>query len=308
MSENLPVIKKDFSLDFSNEEIIKTLKATVAAGATNEEFAMFSEFCKSTGLNPFKKEIWFVKAGGRVQMMTGINGFLAIANSHPEFDGMEVDVEVDNQGNPLKAVCKVFRKDRSRPSTGIALMKEFRKETPIWKTMPSVMLTKVAKSIALREAFPQELNGLYTQEEMPPDYALDPRPKQTDAPLPSRVEPSIKVTPSAKMNAKQKRTLKAMEENTAYEYDLHGIGNKYPSEEEKQAVWKIATRDYGVIAKGKVAYSAMIVEEWEGYLMNEKIEPVVVSEGGIDPLIDDGIEDDLPESFNEKLGEGATNA
>jgi len=164
--------KEITTLDYSDKSVINTLKQTVAIGATDAEFAMFSEFCKSTGLNPFKKEIWFIKAGGRVQIMTGINGFLAIANSHPQYDGLEIDVEVDQQGNPLKAVCKVYRKDRNRPSIGIALMKEFIKPTPIWKQMPSVMLTKVAKSIALREAFPQELNGLYTAEEMPPEYTL----------------------------------------------------------------------------------------------------------------------------------------
>lgn len=160
------------AIDYTDKSVINTLKQTVAIGATDAEFGMFTQFCQSTGLNPFKKEIWFIKAGGRVQLMTGINGFLAIANSHPQYDGLEIDIEVDQNGNPLKAVCKVYRKDRSRPSIGIALMKEFMKPTPIWKQMPSVMLTKVAKSIALREAFPQELNGMYTQEEMPPEYSL----------------------------------------------------------------------------------------------------------------------------------------
>lgn len=167
-------------INYEDGAVIATLRQTVAQGATDAEFAMFTQFCRSTGLNPFKKEIWFIKTGGRVQMMTGINGFLAIANSHPQFDGMEVDVEVTQQGQPLKATCKVYRKDRRFPSVGVALMSEFRKETPIWKQMPSVMLTKVAKSIAIREAFPQELNGLYTEEEMPREYVA-PRPLEAVA-------------------------------------------------------------------------------------------------------------------------------
>ena len=36
-----------------------------------------------------------------------------------------------------------------------------------------MMLQKVAKSVALREAFPQEMNGIYTQEEMPQEYDVD---------------------------------------------------------------------------------------------------------------------------------------
>lgn len=156
------------TIDYSNENTLRVIRDTVAQESTPSELAMFVNFCKSTGLNPFKKEIWFIKAGGRVQMMTGLNGYLAIANRHPEFEGMEV--EVDDDENPTRATCKVWRRDRRFPSTGIALMKEYQKNTPIWKQMPRVMLTKVAKSIALREAFPQELGGLYTAEEMPTEY------------------------------------------------------------------------------------------------------------------------------------------
>jgi len=166
-------------IDYNNATMIQTLKATVAQGLNEPEFRLFAEHCKSTGLNPFKKEVWAIKAGGRLQVMTGINGFLAIANNHPQFDGMET--EVDNDENPTRAVCRVYRKDRRIPSEGVALMKEYGGQTPIWRKMPRVMLTKVAKSIALREAFPQELNGLYTAEEMPAEYDV-PAPGQQPAP------------------------------------------------------------------------------------------------------------------------------
>lgn len=157
-------------INYDDLKLIETLKHTVAQGLSDSEFRLFIEFCKSTKLNPCKKEIWAIKAGGRLQLMTGINGYLTIANSHPMFDGMEVDVELLN-GKPVKAVAKVYRKDRKYPSVGIALMSEFGKSTPVWQQMPSVMLTKVAKSIALREAFTQELGGTYTEEEMPREYS-----------------------------------------------------------------------------------------------------------------------------------------
>lgn len=163
-------------IKYDDKTVIDTLKQTVAQGATDAEFAMFTQFCKSTGLNPFKKEIWFIKAGGRVQMMTGIQGYWAIANSHPQMDGHEEDIEVDAQGVPVKAVCKIYRKDRRFPSVGIALMKEYKKGSPIWSSMPSVMLMKCAESVALRKAFPQELNGLYTEEEMPTNFAANTPP------------------------------------------------------------------------------------------------------------------------------------
>ena len=175
-------------IDYNNATMIHTLKATVAQGLNEPEFRLFAEHCKSTGLNPFKKEVWAIKAGGRLQVMTGINGFLAIANNHPEFDGMET--EVDNDSNPTKAICRVYRKDRRFPSEGIALMKEYGKDTPIWRQMPRVMLTKVAKSIALREAFPQELNGLYTAEEMPAEFDV-PQARQQPAPQTQAPKPDV---------------------------------------------------------------------------------------------------------------------
>lgn len=156
------------TINYNDAGVIKTLKDTVARDLTDSEFRLFAEHCKGTGLNPFKKEVWAIKAAGRLQIMTGVNGYLAIANNHPQFDGMTV--EVDSDEKPTKAICKVYRKDRKHPAEGVALMREYGKDTPIWRQMPRVMLTKVAKSIAIREAFPQELNGTYTAEEMPPEY------------------------------------------------------------------------------------------------------------------------------------------
>ena len=160
-----------------NSEQIELIKNTVAKGATNAELQMFIEFCKSTRLNPFKKEIWFIKSEkGGVQMMTGINGFLAIANNHPEFDGMEVSVN-EEDGKIISATAKVYRKDRKYPSVATVYLSEYFKPSKfgngMWEKMPRMMLQKVAKSVALREAFPQELNGMYTQEEMPDEYAIE---------------------------------------------------------------------------------------------------------------------------------------
>jgi len=154
----------------NNVEMLNTLRNTVAPGLTDSEFLLFSEIVKSTGLNPVTKEVWAIKAGGRLQLMTGINGFLRIANSHPMFDGMEVEFEKDGD-RIVAATAKVYRKDRRFPAVATAFMAEYGKPTPIWKQMPSVMLAKCAKSLAIREAFVQELGGLYTLEEMPPEFA-----------------------------------------------------------------------------------------------------------------------------------------
>lgn len=161
---------------------LAVLRNTVAKGSTDAEFSMFLEFCKATKLNPFKREIWFVKGRdytnkrgekveGSVQIMTGFNGYLAIANAHPKYDGMECEIVKNDDGSIDYAEAKVYRKDRKFPSVARVFMKEFYKpgfsgKESNWDKMPAVMIQKVAKSHALREAFPQELGGLYTQEEM----------------------------------------------------------------------------------------------------------------------------------------------
>lgn len=166
MTENLPAI------NYSDPKMVAVLRQTVAKDATDAEFEMFAQFCQSTRLNPFKREIWFIKVNGRVQMMTGINGFFSIANSHPQYDGLECDLEFDEKtGQPTKATARAHRKDRKFPAVGIALLRESKGGSPIWNTQPSVMLSKVAKARALREAFPQEMGGLYTEDEMPREYA-----------------------------------------------------------------------------------------------------------------------------------------
>lgn len=169
-------------IDYTNIEIIKKLKATVAKGTTDEEFWLFCERCKATNLNPLTNEIWCIKTegytnkrgdwiDGRMQIMIGINGFQSIANSNPEFDGMETTVQLTESGKPLSATCKVYRKDRKYPHICTVYFNEyyragFNGKASNWDKMPVTMIEKVAKSRALREAFPQKLNDIYLEEEL----------------------------------------------------------------------------------------------------------------------------------------------
>lgn len=153
-------------IDYRDPEVVATLKATVAQGLSDPEFALFAQYCQGSGLSPFRKEVWAIKAGGRLQIMTGVHGYWAIANSHPQFDGAEEQIYYDEKNQIVRAECKIHRKDRKFPSVGVALMNEYRGSSPVWQKMPSVMLAKCAASVAIRKAFPQELAGTYTEEEL----------------------------------------------------------------------------------------------------------------------------------------------
>ncbi len=179
----LAILPNTNQLDYSSGKVLAVIKATLAPDATPEEFAYFIAYCQSTNLNPMKREVWFIKTKpytnkkgerveGKVQIMTGINGVVAVANSYAEYDGMEVETRCDDNGQPIESIAKAWRKDRKFPSIGKALWSEDAGDTvsyggkpTVWGTRKTTMLEKVAKARALREAFPQKLSNVYLPEE-----------------------------------------------------------------------------------------------------------------------------------------------
>src|SRR3972149_3497970 len=68
---------------------IQTVKHTVAKNSTDEELFMFLTLAKKYNLDPFAKEIWFVKYGDQQPaIMTSRDGYLKVAQSHPDFLGL----------------------------------------------------------------------------------------------------------------------------------------------------------------------------------------------------------------------------
>jgi phage recombination protein Bet len=155
--EALPAVRDRFD----DAEMIRTLRETVCRGATDPQFRMFVEVCRATTLNPFLREIWFVPSVG---IMAGRDGYLAIANRHPQFDGMETRVTRDEKNVPIKAVCTVWRKDRSHPIICEAYYSEYKKSSGVWSQYPSAMISKVVEVLALKRSF--AINGVVTEEEI----------------------------------------------------------------------------------------------------------------------------------------------
>lgn len=164
------IVKANEVDQWADQEMINTLKDTVCKGATNAQFRMFAEVCKSTGLSPWLKEIWFVPGVG---VMAGRDGYLRVANEHPMFDGMETRVERDAKNLPVKAVCQVWRKDRSHPITCEAYFNEYKRSGGVWEKYPSAMIQKVAEVLALKRSF--SINGVVTEEE-----GVEPEPTRAE--------------------------------------------------------------------------------------------------------------------------------
>jgi phage recombination protein Bet len=148
---------------------------------------MFLHVAKSSGLDPLRKQIWFVKRSGTVTMQASIDGLQARAHRHPRFRGIKSAVVCEkddflfdeekqcvvkhihgfvNRGAIVGAWCIVAVEGKGL-FTALVDFGEFNSpNSPLWRTIPKRMIDKVARSTALRMAFPEEFSSIYGEEEM----------------------------------------------------------------------------------------------------------------------------------------------
>lgn len=155
--------------------------------ATPADLGVFMHVCQRTGLDPFARQIYLVRRDGKQVIQTGIDGYRLIARrsvdrareklsiSAPEWcdaEGKWHEVWIA-EGYPSAARVIVYRDGEAFPA--IALWREYvqmttdngqRRVTRMWDTRPAGQLAKCAEALALRKAFPQDLSGIYVDEEM----------------------------------------------------------------------------------------------------------------------------------------------
>lgn len=155
------------------------IRDTYANGATQKEFEVLMEIAKLRKLNPLLRQIHFVKRWNKAlgrevwSAQVSVDGLRAIAERTGKYDGQDdAEYERDDQGRIICARVRVYRKDWTRPAVGTAYWSEYvqttkdDKPTKFWADMPHVMIAKCAEAIAMRKAFPEDMSGLYTDEEM----------------------------------------------------------------------------------------------------------------------------------------------
>lgn len=204
MTQELVIHEEELDLDL--------LKRTVAKGTTDAEFELFAQVCKRTGLDPFARQIYCIKRGGQMGIQVSIDGFRLIAERSGKYAGQDgpwwcgkdgdwTDVWLEDE--PPAAARVVVLKQMGgivTPSPAVARYKSYvqtykdGRPNSMWSQMPDNQLAKCAEALALRKAFPQELSGLYTNDEMgqadnvPVTHPYNPAPDNTISGLTPPVE------------------------------------------------------------------------------------------------------------------------
>lgn len=168
-----------------NQQQLELIRATVAKGASNDELKLFLIIANRAGLDPFTKQIHFVKRGQRATIQTGIDGYRAIAERSGSLAGIDDPIyDTETEDHPGKATVTIHRMVNGMrvPFSASARWNEYvppAGQDFMWKKMPYFMLGKVAEALALRKAFPNDLSGLYIHEEMQRDGTNNPEDADT---------------------------------------------------------------------------------------------------------------------------------
>jgi phage recombination protein Bet len=177
--------KTGYLLDFTPEQV-NLIKNQIAPKATNDELQLFLYQAKRTGLDPLAKQIYCIHRNtynaqtksyeSKMSIQSSIDSFRIVAERSGNYGGQgEPIYNYDSNGNLLSCKISVYKfrnESRYEASVGIVYWKEYvqtdKNGNPsnFWAKMPHVMLAKVCEAVALRKAFPQDLSGLYTGDEM----------------------------------------------------------------------------------------------------------------------------------------------
>lgn len=151
---------------------LEVVRNVLAPDLNDQELSLFALVANRSGLDPFAKQIYAVKRGGRVTFQTGIDGYRSIAERTGQYGGSDEPEFGDiKNGHPEWARVTVYRYRNGEriPQSATAYWDEFfpgGNQAAMWTKMPRNQLAKCAEALALRKAFPSWFADVYTDAEM----------------------------------------------------------------------------------------------------------------------------------------------
>lgn len=198
---------------FFRADQMELIKRQIAKGVTADEFNLFLYQCARTGLDPFSRQIYALERRekndngqwvSKMSIQTGIDGLRLIADRTGRYaPGPDNDYEYDVAGNLRKATAHVKKRtaDGTWHTVSVSAFyaeyvqaKGNGEPNRMWKEKPHVMLGKCAEALALRKAFPAEMSGIYTSEEM---GQMEQAPTYEPPPTQEANHPTLTVVPKA---------------------------------------------------------------------------------------------------------------
>lgn len=185
-------------------EQVDLIKRTICKGATDDELQMFMYQCNKVQLDPFSRQIWSIERKSKNDKgqweatrtcQVSIDGLRLIAERSGKYEGQTAPQWCGSDGKwvdvwtqiepPIAARVGIHKTGFKEPLYAIARFSSYAQRktdgtpTRFWNTMPDLMLSKCAESLALRKAFPLELSGIYTPDEMGSAELIVENPKIT---------------------------------------------------------------------------------------------------------------------------------
>lgn len=170
--------------------------------ASPQELQTLLAIVKNRNLNPFTKEVYFIKYGNNpAQIVVSKDAFMKRAEQNQNYDGFESGVIYEDEKGELKTKkgvilprkatliggwCEVYRKDRSRPVYREVELSAYNTHKNWWQKAPGQMIEKVAIVAAVRDAFSENVGGLYTADEMEQAAPIDVTPRETQEDVKAR--------------------------------------------------------------------------------------------------------------------------
>lgn len=186
-------VVKPAEIDHSGQIVFTTkhlelIKNQIAPNSTPEEFDLFVMMARRTRLDPLLKQLYFIKYGNGVpSYVTSIDSYRIIAHRTEAFAGVDLPIyDYDKAGKVTHCAITVYKFVQGQRVGFSAKVKfsEYSTGKNQWAGKPETMIAKVAEAHALRKAFPQDLNGVYTADEM--DQAQE-QGKPAQAPKPKMI-------------------------------------------------------------------------------------------------------------------------